>query len=138
MTDGAATVLRNLMRAKKVAPQAESEMKQAYLNLISSDPDKFWTSGQWMTEKRGGSDVGNATETVYIEQDSIYKLYGYKWFTSAIDADMTLTLARKINEDGQVVHGSKGLRLFFAKLNDEEGSLNGIKVVRLKDKLGTR
>ena len=51
-----------------------------------------------MTEKRGGSDVGNATDTVSVKQaDGSYKLYGFKWFTSAIDADMTLGLARTID-----------------------------------------
>lgn len=33
--------------------------KKAFNNLTSRDPNKFWTSGQWMTERRGGSDVGN-------------------------------------------------------------------------------
>lgn len=32
--------------------------QDAFANLTSRDPKKFWTSGQWMTEKRGGSDVG--------------------------------------------------------------------------------
>ena len=51
-----------------------------------------------MTEKRGGSDVGNATDTVSVKQaDGTYKLYGFKWFTSAVDADMTLGLARTID-----------------------------------------
>lgn len=31
---------------------------RAYGKLISRDPDKFWTGGQWMTERKGGSDVG--------------------------------------------------------------------------------
>lgn len=39
--------------------------------------------------------TANATETTaYRQSDGSYKLYGYKWFTSATDADMTLTLAR--------------------------------------------
>jgi alkylation response protein AidB-like acyl-CoA dehydrogenase len=50
---------------------------------------------------------------------------------------MTLTLARAVNNDG-LVQGSKGLKLFLAKLKNEQGSLNSIKVVRMKDKLGTR
>lgn len=31
---------------------------RAFPRLTSRDPQKFWTSGQWMTERRGGSDVG--------------------------------------------------------------------------------
>ena len=38
-------------------------LKKAYECLISRDPNKFWTSGQWMTERKGGSDVG---ETINI------------------------------------------------------------------------
>ena len=32
--------------------------KRAFCHLTARDPGSFWTSGQWMTEKRGGSDVG--------------------------------------------------------------------------------
>ena len=37
---------------------AQRFSKEAFERLTSRDPAKFWTSGQWMTEKRGGSDVG--------------------------------------------------------------------------------
>jgi len=50
-----------------------------------------------MTEKRGGSDVSN-TETIAY-QDGVtgeYRLYGYKWFTSATDSQMTLALGKII------------------------------------------
>ena len=36
----------------------EGRFTNAYGNLTSQSPDKFWTSGQWMTERKGGSDVG--------------------------------------------------------------------------------
>ena len=35
-----------------------SVLQDAYNRLTSRDPEKFWTSGQWMTERKGGSDVG--------------------------------------------------------------------------------
>ena len=50
MTDGATRLI-----------EVEGEgflCEQAYPHLTSRDPGKFWTSGQWMTERRGGSDVG--------------------------------------------------------------------------------
>lgn len=44
------------------------------------------------------------TETVAVEQpDGSYKLYGYKWFSSATDADVSLTLARVVGKDGSMV-----------------------------------
>ena len=46
-----------------------------------------------MTEKKGGSDVANGTTTVAVKESDQFRLFGYKWFTSAIDADMSLTLA---------------------------------------------
>ncbi|KAM9219503.1 acyl-CoA dehydrogenase family member 11-like [Leptosomus discolor] len=131
MTDGAAKVIESL--------GVPASLKNAFTRLTSRDPKKFWTSGQWMTERRGGSDVANGTETVARKQpDGTYRLYGFKWFTSAADSDVTLTLARVVDAEGQVKQGSSGLSLFFLKVRDEEGKLNSIRVQRLKDKLGTR
>ncbi|KAM6246688.1 acyl-CoA dehydrogenase family member 11-like [Porphyrio hochstetteri] len=131
MTDGAAKVIESL--------GIPGSLKNAFDHLTSRDPRKFWTSGQWMTERRGGSDVAEGTETVARKQpDGTYRLYGFKWFTSAADSDVTLTLARVADAEGQVKQGSSGLSLFFLKVRDEEGKLNSIQVQRLKDKLGTR
>ena len=48
--------------------------------------------------------LASGTETVAVShEDGSYRLYGYKWFTSASDADMSLTLARIQDEGGQVV-----------------------------------
>ncbi|XP_074015451.1 acyl-CoA dehydrogenase family member 11-like [Numenius arquata] len=131
MTDGAAKVIESL--------GIPGSLKNPFDHLTSRDPKKFWTSGQWMTERRGGSDVANGTETVARKQpDGTYRLYGFKWFTSAADSDVTLTLARIVDAEGHVKQGSSGLSLFFLKVRDEEGKLNSIQVQRLKDKLGTR
>ncbi|NXB51399.1 ACD11 dehydrogenase, partial [Leucopsar rothschildi] len=131
MTDGAAKVIESL--------GFPGSLRSAFDHLTSRDPQKFWTSGQWMTERRGGSDVANGTETVARKQpDGSYRLYGFKWFTSAADSDMTLTLARIADAEGQCTQGSRGLSLFFLRVRDEEGKLNSIQVQRLKDKLGTR
>eukprot|EP00743_Colponemidia_sp_Colp-15_P004354 GILK01004696.1.p1 GENE.GILK01004696.1~~GILK01004696.1.p1 ORF type:complete len:636 (-),score=116.45 GILK01004696.1:183-1988(-) len=131
MTDGAARVCEVI---------GDSFMKTGPFNrLISRDPSSFWTSGQWMTEKAGGSDVGAGTETVAVKQpDGRYRLYGLKWFTSATDANMTIALARIQDENGNVVPGSKGLSLFYVEVRDSQGALNHIEVQKLKNKLGTR
>ncbi|NXC41168.1 ACD11 dehydrogenase, partial [Penelope pileata] len=131
MTDGAAKVIESM----GVPPS----LKDAFDHLTTRDPKKFWTSGQWMTERRGGSDVASGTETVARKQpDGTYHLYGFKWFTSAADSDMALTLARIADAEGHVKQGSSGLSLFYLKVRDEEEKLNGVQVQRLKDKLGTR
>ncbi|XP_045209174.2 acyl-CoA dehydrogenase family member 11-like isoform X1 [Mercenaria mercenaria] len=133
MTDGAAKIIEGL---QDVAPWL---MDKAYPRLTSRDPALFWTSGQWMTEKRGGSDVANGTETVAVEQrDGTYRLYGYKWFSSATDADITFTLARVVDRQGNTIQGTKGLSLFYMEVHNEDGSLNNMEIIRLKNKLGTR
>ncbi|XP_029960378.1 acyl-CoA dehydrogenase family member 11 [Salarias fasciatus] len=132
MTDGAAKVIQSLGVSRPV--------EEAFSRLTSRQPESFWTSGQWMTERQGGSDVASGTETVAVPQtDGWYKLHGFKWFTSATDADMTLTLARVQDRTGATTPGSKGLSLFYAEVSrGEDGRLRGIEVQRLKDKLGTR
>uniref|UniRef100_A0A3Q3QQH4 Acyl-CoA dehydrogenase family, member 11 n=1 Tax=Monopterus albus TaxID=43700 RepID=A0A3Q3QQH4_MONAL len=132
MTDGAAKVIQSIGVSWPV--------DEAFSRLTTRQPERFWTSGQWMTERQGGSDVASGTETVAVPQtDGSYKLHGFKWFTSATDADMTLTLARVQDRTGATTPGSKGLSLFYAEVNrDKDGRLKGIEVQRLKDKLGTR
>ncbi|XP_026178558.1 acyl-CoA dehydrogenase family member 11 [Mastacembelus armatus] len=132
MTDGAAKVIQSIGVSWPV--------DEAFSRLTTRQSERFWTSGQWMTERQGGSDVATGTETVAVSQtDGSYKLHGFKWFTSATDADMTLTLARVQDRTGATTPGSRGLSLFYAEVSrDEDGRLKGIEVQRLKDKLGTR
>src|SRR6185295_10000116 len=86
MTDGAARTLLDLDNQELVA--------RAVPRLTSRDPAKMWTSGQWMTERTGGSDVGRSETVARRSQDGTWRLYGTKWFTSATTAEMTLTLAQ--------------------------------------------
>ena len=132
MTDGA---------AKTIESNEIASLQEPFRHLTSRDPHQFWTSGQWMTEKAGGSDVGSGTETLAMQdpdRPDKYRLYGYKWFSSATDSDMSLTLARVVDSAGQVVKGSRGISMFYVKMRREDGSLNGIQVQKLKNKLGTR
>lgn len=102
--------------------------------LVSRDPALAWTSGQWMTETTGGSDVGR-TETVAVRDgDGQWRLHGTKWFTSATTSEIALTLARPEGAP----EGSKGLSLFRVHRTNDDGRRNAIVVRRLKDKLGTR
>lgn len=127
MTDGAAKLLE--------AIGGERLMKRAFERLTSRDPLSFWTSGQWMTEQTGGSDV-RRTQTVAIKNDKSkdkdeWELSGIKWFSSATTSQMAMTLAREESADGPI-------SLFYLETHKEDGSLNNIEVMRLKDKLGTK
>lgn len=128
MTDGA---------AKLIELYGGPELKKSYEHLTSSDPKNFWTSGQWMTERAGGSDVSNS-ETIARKIDGQWRLFGTKWFTSAITSEMSMALARIEDENGNTIKGSRGLSLFYIEINNADGSLNNIEVLRLKDKLGTK
>ena len=90
-----------------------------------------------MTERIGGSDVGN-TETIARKEEDYYRLYGFKWFTSAATSEIAFTLARIEDENGNTTPRSRGLSLFYLETHDEQGNYNNIQVERLKDKLGTR
>jgi acyl-CoA dehydrogenase len=126
MTDGAARTLLDLGNQPLV--------ERALPRLTSRDPARFWTSGQWMTESTGGSDVG-LTETVARRgEDGTWRLYGRKWFTSAAASQMTLTLARPEGNP----EGGHGLAVFYLETRDADGRLRNIQINRLKDKLGTR
>lgn len=122
MTDGAAKTLRS-----------HGAQAEAVAHLLNRDPAAFWTSGQWMTESTGGSDVGLTTTEARCEE-GVWRLSGRKWFTSAAASQVALTLARPVGNPP----GGKGLALFFVACRNADGSPNGYRVNRLKDKLGTR
>ena len=64
MQDGAARLLqRHLSKETGLSPTERRVFQNAFDHLTSRDPIKAWTSGQWMTERTGGSDVSQ-TETV--------------------------------------------------------------------------
>lgn len=135
MTDGAVRVLELF--------GTEKQKRENIPRLCSTDPITAWTAGQWMTERPGGSDVSR-TETVARpvnahkkpEAGDQFVISGFKWFSSATDGDIALALART-NDDLQL--GSRGLSLFLIKIRDDKtGKLNGIRVHRLKRKLGTK
>ncbi len=127
MTDGAARTLLNSGN--------QALIDRAVPHLITRDPKEFWTAGQWMTELTGGSDVG-LSETVAKQEpgSNTFRLYGRKWFTSAIASQMALTLARPEGNPP----GGRGLALFYLETRDEHGRPRNIQINRLKDKLGTR
>ncbi|RSM74062.1 DNA alkylation response protein [Amycolatopsis sp. WAC 01375] len=85
-------------------------------------------AGMSMTEKQGGSDVRANTTTARPLGDGSYVIVGHKWFTSAPMSDMFLTLAQ----------APGGLSCFLLPRVLPDGTRNGIRLQRLKDKLGNR
>lgn len=84
--------------------------------------------GMGMTEKQGGSDVRANTTRAVRSSDGSYRVTGHKWFFSAPQCDAHLVLAQS----------DTGLSCFFMPRRLSDGTLNGIYIQRLKDKLGNR
>ncbi|MDO8976347.1 acyl-CoA dehydrogenase family protein [Reyranella sp.] len=119
---------------------ASPELKRLLMDrLLSQDPAHMMKGAQLMTEKAGGSDVGaleTEAERIGVGADGIerWKIYGQKWFCSHADADLALILARPRG----AAAGTRGLAMFALPRRLEDGSRNSYRIVRLKDKLGTR
>jgi alkylation response protein AidB-like acyl-CoA dehydrogenase len=167
MTDGAATLLsRHLGEPDGEQPGRARVFHEAYRRLTSRDAKFAWTSGQWMTERTGGSDV-SGTETVAhrmtkeeLEEETKagrdldavgmplgpWKIDGFKWFSSATDSEMAVLLARTSKGGLSAFYIPMRRRLqknaSSADIINEEAppqtELNGIRIQRLKNKLGTK
>ncbi len=125
VTDGCAKLLANF---------GSDALKARYLDgLTQTDMSKLTQGGQFMTEKEGGSDVGTLTTTAMAEGDH-WRLSGEKWFCSNADAEVVMLLARPEGAGP----GTRGVALFLMPRRLDNGSPNHYRIVRLKDKLGTR
>ena len=85
------------------------------------------TLGMGMTEKQGGTDV-RANTTTATPADDAYSIIGHKWFFSAPMSDAFLVLAQ----------APRGLTCFLMPRFRPDGSVNDLRLQRLKDKLGNR
>ncbi|WXC57671.1 hypothetical protein SNK03_003579 [Fusarium graminearum] len=161
MQDGAARLLQTHLMSpelsKRLTDTQRRVFENAFQHLTSRDASYAWTSGQWMTERTGGSDV-SLTETTAIHQPisdlglaskiediplGPWSISGFKWFSSATDSRMTVLLART---------SKGGLSTFIAPMykhdphaltatgqSKENGeNLNGVRIQRLKNKSGTQ
>jgi acyl-CoA dehydrogenase len=125
VTDGCAKLLANF---------GSEPLKAKYLEgLLATDMERLTQGGQFMTEKEGGSDVGTLTTTAVAEGDH-WRLTGEKWFCSNADAKVVMLLARPEGAGP----GTRGVGLFLMPRTLDDGSPNHYRIVRLKDKLGTR
>lgn len=169
MQDGAARLFQRHLARPDLDSTHRAIFQNAFDHLISRRPGHAWTSGQWMTERPGGSDVSQ-TETVakYAPhaqgsstspqpladaQEGIplgpWSISGFKWFSSATDSSMTILLAQTA-PGGKEGGKRKGVSAFFAPMRRHDPSvlsptgvaggteLNGVRISRLKDKMGTK
>lgn len=111
------------------------ELVERYLPmLLSQDMDVLYQGAMFMTEQGAGSDISATAVTAEPANDGTHLLWGDKWFCSNPDAELALVLARR--QGG--ASGLKGVSLFLLPRSLPDGTPNALRIVRLKEKLGTR
>lgn len=123
----------SLSTAVPLAKYAETDIREQYLPPLLRKDDSVWQGATWMTEARGGSDLGATVETRAVPHAGYWHLTGDKYFCSNAGAELAVVVARPADAPD----GIKGLNLFLLPRYRMDGSLN-YHIRRLKDKIGTR
>ncbi len=123
----------SLSTAVPLEKYGSEELKARFLPLLLRRDDTVWQGATWMTEAKGGSDLGATVETVATQLDDRWLLTGDKYFASNAGAELAVVAARPEGAPWNV----RGLALFLVPKYREDGSLNYL-LRRLKDKIGTR
>ncbi len=125
-----AAVVPALRHAPEIAEEWEPRLVSARYDSCFAPADQKTGAlmGMGMTEKQGGSDVRTNTTAAAPDHDGWYRITGHKWFTSAPMSDAFLILAQ----------APGGLSCFFLPRHRPDGTVNEIRILRLKDKLGNR
>ncbi len=130
MTYAALPALRHAPElARRFEPLLTSREYQP--GLVAPESKAGLLAGMAMTEKQGGSDV--RANTTRAEPDpglgpGAHLITGHKWFCSAPMCDLFLILAQTPD----------GLTCFLLPRVLPDGTRNGMRLQRLKDKLGNR
>jgi acyl-CoA dehydrogenase len=110
------------------------ELQERFLPpLLEPDYDRCHRGAQFLTEVQGGSDVG-ANRVEAVSEGDVWRISGEKWFCSVADADQFLLTARARGAPA----GTRGIGCFLVPRLLPDGTANGFRIRRLKDKLGTR
>lgn len=118
--------------AHVLARFAPPALRERFLPALLRTDGTAVSGGTWATELHGGSDIGGTT-TVARRAGEHHRLSGLKWFVSNADGGLAVATARPES----AAAGTRGLGLYLVPLRDDDGSPNGLRFRRLKDKLGT-
>ncbi|MGH2727433.1 MAG: acyl-CoA dehydrogenase family protein [Actinomycetota bacterium] len=111
---------------------APEEVKDHVLPKLDSG-EWVGKTGQFFTERTGGSDLGELETTATPNGDS-WVLNGLKWFSSNCDGEIFVVLAKPVGAHD----GVRGVVPFLVMKHRLDGSRNGMRIRQLKDKLGTK
>jgi alkylation response protein AidB-like acyl-CoA dehydrogenase len=120
------------MVANQVAQFAPPDIRQLVLSKLESG-EWIGKTGQFFTERTGGSDLGSLETTATPDGDA-WRLNGFKWFSSNLDGEAFVVMAKPVGAPDSI----RGVATFLALRQRRDGSRNGIHIRQLKEKLGTK
>ena len=123
----------SLSTALPLSKYGDTALKARFLPQLLREDDGVWQGATWMTEIKGGSDLGSNVETVAVPQGDAWRLTGDKYFSSNAGAELAVVAARPKDAPASV----RGLSLFLLPRRRQSGDLN-YTIRRLKDKIATR
>lgn len=109
------------------------ELQQKFLPQLMRLDGSNWQGATWMTEVKGGSDLGANVETSARNTGGRWLLTGDKYFASNVGAELAIVAARPEGAP----RTPQGLALFLVPRSRDDGQLNYF-LRRLKPKIGTR
>lgn len=120
------------MVASQVAQFAPPDIRNLVLSKIESG-EWIGKTGQFFTERTGGSDLG-ALETTATPDGDAWRVNGFKWFSSNLDGEAFVVMAKPIGAPDSI----RGVATFLVLRQRRDGTRNGIHIRQLKEKLGTK
>jgi len=123
----------SLSTALPLSKYGDGSLRERFLPALLREDDTVWQGATWMTEIKGGSDLGTNVETAAIPHGDAWRLTGEKYFASNAGAELAVVAARPRGAPA----GVRGLALFLLPRRRQSGELN-YAIRRLKDKTATR
>ena len=111
---------------------APDDVKARVRQLVGDD-ELGGEASQMFTERTGGSDLATLETTATPDGDA-WRLNGFKWFASNANGSVFVVLAKAEGAPD----GTRGIAPFLVLWERRDGRRNGVRIRRLKDKLGTR
>jgi acyl-CoA dehydrogenase len=123
----------SLSTALPLSKYGDTALKDRFLPSLLREDAAVWQGATWMTEIKGGSDLGANVETLAVRDGNIWRLTGDKYFASNVGAELAVVAARPKGAPA----GVRGVALFLLPRQRQDGQLN-YAIRRLKDKIATR
>jgi alkylation response protein AidB-like acyl-CoA dehydrogenase len=123
----------SLSTALPLEKYGHATLKERFLAPMLRRDDSVWQGATWMTEIKGGSDLGANVETLARRDGAGWRLTGDKYFASNAGAELAVVAARPEGAPA----GVRGVALFLVPRYRQDGALN-YTIRRLKDKIATR